>query len=206
VERTPVVLAGRDSVMSLRRIQEEIVALADLEPARWNARHLHVAALLPGRRAARAYRRFAELAERDGCTLSVDVDARPRFWRAGGEPPGAILRAAGLVKCSALDLVALGLGRGAQAIGALRRRMSPSATLVVTDGLRPARALGPWGEIARAPRPIRAARAMGAGDAFSAGVIAELLASRGGARDERLWRRALDRGHRAARAVLVAAT
>jgi sugar/nucleoside kinase (ribokinase family) len=93
----------------------------------------------------------------------------------------------------------MGLGRGAAAVRAIRRRMAPSATLLVTDGPRPAMAVGPWGELERAPRALSGRSALGAGDAFSAAVIAEISGSRAGARDEAFWRRALDRAHAEAR-------
>src|SRR5436190_11900350 len=131
--RTAVVLVGRGSFMSFRAVSDELEALGELLPPRWPARNVHLAALLPGRRAARIHARVVELAARRGATLSIDVNARPRFWRSGSAPPWAILGAADLVKCSVPDLAAIGLGRGARAVRAILRRLSPSATLIVTD-------------------------------------------------------------------------
>jgi sugar/nucleoside kinase (ribokinase family) len=81
--------------------------------------------------------------------------------------------------------------------------LSAAATLLITDGARPARALGPWGQVDSAPDARRRTVAIGAGDAFSAGVIAELCASGIADLDEAFWRRAVARGHAAAREVLV---
>jgi sugar/nucleoside kinase (ribokinase family) len=180
-------------------------------PATWSGAALHVAALEPSRGAALA---LAGLVARVRATrgwLSIDVNARPRAWRGVQRVPAAVralLRRAHLVKASADDLCWMGLVASPpsdRALGRLRERwLGAAATLVVTRGARAAFATGPWGRLRVAGDvvpPERAAHAVGAGDAFMAGLLAALLASGAappGPADGRAWRALLDAAHAAA--------
>ena len=83
-----------------------------------------------------------------------------------------------------------------------RARMREDAVLVQTAGTGAASATGSFGEVARAPRVLEA-DPMGAGDAFSTGLLLELLDAKAGApRDGEFWEKALRRGHAVARAYL----
>ena len=77
----------------------------------------------------------------------VDLNARWHLW-AGRDTRTlhALLREADVVRCSAADLVGLGLDNSQ-----VRAVLRPSATLVLTQGVGAARAIGPFGEIARSP-------------------------------------------------------
>jgi sugar/nucleoside kinase (ribokinase family) len=164
-------------------------------PRGWAARVLLLTGLLPAPEHALVLRRAARAARRQGALVVVDVNARPRLWR-GRDPAAAlaVLAEADVVKASADDLALLGPPR-------LRR----AAVLVTTAGAGPARARGPFGEVARAAGAPLSASPLGAGDAFTAGLLLELLeAAPGGAAagDGALWDRALRRGHALARAHL----
>jgi sugar/nucleoside kinase (ribokinase family) len=101
---------------------------------------------------------------------------------------------ADVVRCSTADLAALGIDEAA-----VRSAMRSDATLVLTNGAGDARAIGPFGEIARAPRAVVTTDPRGAGDAFTAAICAELArAGQYRADDVELWDRVLRRGHAAA--------
>nr|WP_104984860.1 PfkB family carbohydrate kinase [Sorangium cellulosum] len=219
--RTGLVLVaverGEARFVGYRQGELEARALAAALPERWQARVVHFTGIAPVRGATFALARAAARARREGCAVSVDVNARPRMWpRAGNTRPtgrarglpaagdgGAgvrgcfrLLEQADLVKCSAGDLAVLGT-----TARALRERLRAGATLVVTDGARDALVLGPDGERAVAPRPVRALAPTGAGDAFCAGMLAALVwqgRERWG--DAALMLRAVARGHDVARA------
>jgi sugar/nucleoside kinase (ribokinase family) len=82
--------------------------------------------------------------------------------------------------------------------------MRTRSVLVVTDGRKVARAIGPFGTVMRAAsKSVRVHNPIGAGDAFCAGVMARILQARC---DERViltadfWNEALAAGHESARA------
>ncbi|WP_437753803.1 PfkB family carbohydrate kinase [Sorangium sp. So ce1389] len=194
---------GEARFLGYRQGELEARALATALPARWQARVVHFTGIAPVRGAVGALARAAASARREGCAISVDVNARPRMWpRAERAAPGPGVRGcfrlfgqADLVKCSAGDLDVLGT-----TARALRERLRPEATLVVTDGARATRVLGPAGERSVAPRPVRPLDPTGAGDAFCAGMLASLVwQGREGWGDAALMLRAVARGHDVAR-------
>jgi fructokinase len=98
-----------------------------------------------------------------------------------------------VIKASEEDLAAMSLAEPT-----LRSALRPEATLVITAGPRAVRAVGAFSEVSRAPRAVEAASAVGAGDAFTAGVLAELLAA-GDEAGPAFWARAIRRGQALAR-------
>ncbi|WP_437587598.1 carbohydrate kinase family protein [Sorangium sp. So ce1000] len=221
---------GEARFAGYRQGESEARALAAAMPERWQSRVVHFTGIAPVRGASGALARAAASARREGCAVSVDVNARPRMWPRAGRAasvPGAgagaasasdagagagaasasdagagvrgcfrLFRQADLVKCSAGDLDVLGT-----TARALRERLRPEATLVVTDGARETLLLGPGGERAVAPRPVRPVDPTGAGDAFCAGMLASLVwEARARWGDASLMLRAVTRGHDVARA------
>ncbi len=142
--------------------------------------------------AAPLFAACARAARRAGAIVAIDVNARPRLWRAIGAPQRAIalVELADVVKASVDDLAVIGLPPRD-----LAARLRHGATLVVTDGPRPARAIGPFGEVAVAPRRALPSDAAGAGDAFVAGLVRALVASRRAADDDHRWSVALAAAH-----------
>lgn len=131
---------------------------------------------------ASATRRFLELASRAGATVALDLNVRPHLWRGVRAMRAAAAELAGraaLVKGSRADLAALGGD-------AFLRRHARGATVVVTDGARPARATGAHGTVEVSAARARCVDATGAGDAFFAGVLA-VLAARGAAPGSSAW-------------------
>jgi sugar/nucleoside kinase (ribokinase family) len=204
---------GGARFLGYRQREAEARALAEALPGRWRARVVHFSGVAPVRGTLSALRLALARARREGCAVSVDVNARPRMWPAAGRGAAAsaapragfrLAREADLVKCSAGDLAVLGV-----TARALRGEMRPGATLVVTDGARATRVLGPRDERSIVPRPVRVVDPAGAGDAFCAGLLAALLDERAGAlgveealEDAAPVLRAVARGHEVARAWL----
>jgi sugar/nucleoside kinase (ribokinase family) len=182
-------------VVNYRRPEDESVALARAIPDRFEARGVHVGSIIPSRSMVRLLSGVMRQARRDGCLVTLDINARPRLWaNARRASHWAVVGEADVVKCSALDLAVMGIGPEAMA-----SHLRPSATLVITNGAAAARAVGPFGEVVRAPRARRGGGALGAGDAFCAGVIAAILgAGRGHSLDRAQWHEALGEGHREA--------
>ena len=168
---------GEREVVGYRRVEDEIFVAP---PVSARPRLVHFASLTPVLGVARAQRASARtLAARDAI-ITVDLNARPRIWRGAAARVDKCLELvhfADIVKCSADDLVVLGLGEEKRAIAGLLDRMRPEATLLVTRGAGAITARGPFGAIHRDVRVVRGAQETGAGDAFMAGVIAELFDS-----------------------------
>ncbi|WP_437645496.1 PfkB family carbohydrate kinase [Sorangium sp. So ce362] len=199
---------GEARFAGYRQGELEARALAAALPARWQTRVVHFTGIAPVRGAIGALARAAAGARREGCAVSVDINARPRMWPRAGRAaphPGAdagvrgcfrLFAQADVVKCSTGDLDVLGM-----TARALRDRLRPEATLVVTDGARATLVLGPEGERAIAPRPVRPIDPTGAGDAFCAGMLASLVwEEQTRWADPALLLRAVARGHDVARA------
>jgi sugar/nucleoside kinase (ribokinase family) len=186
--RTGLVLVERGErgtrVVGYRREDESAPPLV-----KERARALLVTGVLPGEEQAARFAELAKEARGRGATVVLDLNARPLVWRK--KHAAHALAAAGeacVVKASEDDLETLAIDAGA-----VREAMRSDAVLVVTAGPRAARAMGAFGEITSEPRAIEGASAMGAGDAFTAGMLAALL---GG---EARWDRVLARAHAAAR-------
>jgi sugar/nucleoside kinase (ribokinase family) len=185
--------AGGARFVGYRSADEPAPAL----PEDWSARAVLLAGLMPSPDHARTWCRAAREARDEGARVVVDVNARPRVFR-GRDPSAAlaVLAEADVVKASEGDLAVLAL-RAED----LRDRMRAEAALVITAGPGPARALGKFGEVVRATEGDADGDPLGAGDAFTVGVLlATLRAER--LDDAALWDRALRRGHAVARAHL----
>jgi sugar/nucleoside kinase (ribokinase family) len=162
------------------------------------ARALLLTGILPGAEHARAFAAAARRARAEGALVMVDLNARPRMWR--GRDAGealAVVAEADVVKASVDDAAVLGLG---EPVGALRAILREDAALLLTAGPAGARAVGSFGDIVGATPRLHEGRALGAGDAFTAGAIAALLSARPG--DAAGWARVLAAADEAAAAHL----
>ena len=133
--------------------------------------------------------------------MSLDLNARPRFFRGHGRAiPESLLRSVDLVKCSEGDLRALGIMR----IADLRALCRPDAVVVLTSGATPARAWGAFGEVERSGAVLSGVDPTGAGDVFCAGLLAALMEAKsaGMLGDPGVVARSLDRANEAARRFL----
>jgi len=160
---------------------------------------LHVAALDPDWVDPASYLDLVRRVKEGGGRICVDVNARPRAWRNRRGIPRAmrsLLRLADVVKASTEDLAMLRVGENASEA---RERLGIVGTLVTTDGPGPTRAVGLWGELSLAPPRVKAKRTVGAGDAFCAGMIGEVVAAEA-LDDEPIWRRCVEAGQAQARA------
>lgn len=192
------------SFVSYRDPEGEARALEESLPDHFDARAVHLSSLIPMRGELHLFHRAVTAARREGALLSLDLNARPRFFR--GEPraiPEAIIRAMDVIKGARVDLEVMGLS----SVDALRAHARPDALILSTDGAAPVRAIGPFGVIERAPVPIDGVEPTGAGDAFCAGFLAELMreskASLSDAlKDVASVARSLDRAMEAARELL----
>lgn len=166
--------------------------------AAFHARALLLTGLTPSPQQAESFGTAARAARHHGARVVVDLNARPLLWRGSRATP-AWLGEADVIKASEDDLTAMGLDESA-----LRAAMRATAVLVVTAGPRPARALGSFGEVRRAPTSKARGSAMGAGDAFTAGILDALLRAGDAplSDDGAFWDRALSRGHALARRTL----
>ncbi|MEP7126931.1 MAG: PfkB family carbohydrate kinase [Byssovorax sp.] len=188
---------GERRVVAYRCADEPETAL----PEGFAARLLFLSGILPSPSQRKVWRAAAKDARRRRIPVVIDVNARQRMW-TGVDPASAlrVLRAADVVKCSADDLAALGLGAPDRAVPALRASLRPRATFVLTDGPRPALAIGRFGAVEARCRPARVVDPTGCGDAFSAALLAAMVAAAPGdlARAS-FWSAALRRGHALAR-------
>ena len=145
---------------------------------------------------ARATTRFVRLAKKQGVALLVDLNVRAHLWKSRTAMRTAIAELVGhasLVKGSGPDLAALGGLR-------FLERHAPQATWLLTDASGTARAVGAHGEVAVPALKARCVDATGAGDAFIAGSLAVLLATkalpgRASWSDPQLFAEALRVGH-----------
>jgi sugar/nucleoside kinase (ribokinase family) len=173
-------------------------------PRSWSARVLLLTGVLPSEAQARSFGAAARAARRRRARVVVDLNARPRFWKgrtaAALEAWRAWLGEADVVKASEEDLAILRLPAPT-----LRAWMRERGVLVITAGPRPARAEGPFGCVeVSAPRRTKDASALGAGDAFTAGLLDALLRDDGN--DRAAWEHGLRRGHASARSLLSSAS
>jgi 2-dehydro-3-deoxygluconokinase len=160
-------------------------------PVGWSSQILILSGLSPVISHAAALCKAARAARRQGALVIVDFNASLHVW-VGRDPRTirAVLGEVDAARCSFADLAVLGMDV-ATVRGALRR----SAVLVVSDGARGAVATGPFGEVAFAPRERAPVHPIGAGDAFTAALCAELARpGEPGESPSALWHRALRRG------------
>ena len=188
---------GGRRIVAYRCADEPEATLAD----GFSTRLLFLTGLLPSLSQRRVWRAATSDARRRRIPVVIDVNARQRMW-TGVDPASAlrVLRGADVVKCSADDLAALGLGAPDRAVPALRASLRPRATFVLTDGPRPALAIGRFGAVEARCRPARAVDPTGCGDAFSAALLAAIATA--GPDDlatASFWSAALRRGHALAR-------
>jgi 2-dehydro-3-deoxygluconokinase len=202
--RTSLVLiermAGARRIVGYRSSDEPEAAL----PEGFAARILFLTGLLPSPSQRKIWKAAARDARRRRIPVVIDVNARPRMW-TGVDTGSAlrVLREADVVKCSADDLLALGLGEPDRAVPALRASLRPRATFVLTDGPRPALAIGRFGAVEARCRPARVVDPTGCGDAFSAALLAAMAAAApGDLAKASFWSAALRCGHALARARL----
>ena len=149
-----------------------------------------------------ATHRFLQNARKSGAQVVVDLNVRRHLWKKEAGMRRAIasvLEHAMLVKASSADLLALGVGDETAGL-AWTRKYAKKATIVLTRGKASASAIGRHGTVDVATTPVRCVDATGAGDAFTAGVLASLLAA--GAlpdaaawKSAKMWTRALAVGH-----------
>jgi len=198
---------GERRFLSYRSPDAEAKALRAALPRNFlylSARAVHLSALLPSPEPLRLFRAATRAAR--GASLSLDVNARPRFWRDAKSSDRLaaldLLRAFDWIKASEGDLEVMRLTPAE-----LLEKMKPTAALIVTSGAHPVRAFGPFGTIERALETRIDVDPTGAGDAFCAGLVAELHQSVGaqtkrGPIAKDAVTRAVDRGIEAARAFL----
>jgi 2-dehydro-3-deoxygluconokinase len=172
-------------------------AAPDLAAA-FRARALLLTGVTPSPEQASSFGAAAREARRHGARVMVDLNARPLLWRGRSATPAWLVEA-DVIKASEPDLAAMGIDEAA-----LRALMRASAVLVVTAGPRPARAIGSFGEVRRAPASRAHGSAMGAGDAFAAGLLDAMLRAGDASLEDdgAFWSRALSRGHALARRTL----
>ena len=156
--------------------------------------HLGSGAVEGGALAAAAWT-LLDQARARGVPVSVDLNVRVHRWadRADARRVASDLAArAAVLRASEDDLAAIGLAPDVRALAAL----APGAVAILTRAERGAEALLD-GELLREPaREVDAVDATGAGDAFTAGVIAVLAGQGlpGVPRHRALWEEALRTG------------
>ncbi len=178
---------------------EQVPSVADEEPpfevpASWFAQVVLLSGLSPVVSHAAALCRTARAGRRGGSLVVIDFNASLHAW-AGRDPRTihSVLREVDAARCSIADLAVLGMD-----VATVRTHLRTSAVLVVSDGLGSALATGPFGEVAVVAPELKTLPPLGAGDAFTAGMCAE-LARRGapGESPGARWHRALRRGQSA---------
>ncbi len=176
-----------DGVVHSVAFRETPAALPDA----WSADLLVISGVTPALAPAARLCRDARAVRRRGGMVVVDLNARPELWREhDARVCHALLREAHLVRCSTADAFALWMD-----VATIRGAMNPSGILVITDGPGPARAHGPFGDAIVAPPRTHLGRLRaGAGDAFTASIVAQLVRPTA----QTAWDRALVAAHAAA--------
>ena len=166
-----------------------------------SVRVLHIAALNPITAELQAFATLAAEARGLGAWVLVDANARPLPWRdpldaAGRMALAELARLAHAVKVSDGDLERI----GASVADPLDLFAASGTTTFLTRGGEATLVQGAWGSFERAPPAVELVRSIGAGDAFCAGILANLhdhpttATSRGAA----FWSTVLDAGHASA--------
>jgi fructokinase len=172
---------------------------AKITPAMGKARYLVISttSLLPQARAATE--KLLAAAVKAKAVVMVDLNLRPHLWPDADLMRKAASTLAGhaaVVKGSEKDLAALAGKRGVSWL----EEHAKQATWVLTRGENGAACVGAHGQVNAPTKRVRCIDATGAGDAFTAGVVAVLVragAKPGGPewKDGKLWQRALEIGH-----------
>jgi sugar/nucleoside kinase (ribokinase family) len=202
--RTPLLFAGAADdgsreLVGYRAGSDEVVEPTLRSPL------VHLASLLPARSSQSQLTALALAARARGAFVSLDVNARPFVFRSVRIDRVPLFASVDWIKASHEDLSVLGFGEGLPAIAAMRTRMRPDATLVVTRGEGLVSLHGPHGVADRRVKPVRIVDAMGAGDAFVAGALRVFaMHSKRTRRSEDALLEAVDAGIEEARALLVA--
>jgi len=160
-------------------------------PDAWTSDVLVISGVTPALVPAARFCREARAARRRGAMVVLDLNARREAWREhDGRTTHALIREAHVVRCSASDLLTLWMD-----LATLRRTVRADAIAIVTNGPYAAAAYGPFGDVTVAPpRTQRRPLAAGAGDAFTAAIVAELLRPQAAL----AWDRVLLRAHASA--------
>jgi len=143
--------------------------------------------------------KFISEVEKNKGLVVVDLNIRAHLWsdeKAMKAKAAALVARADVVKASEGDLEALAGKRGISWL----EQNAKGATWVLTRGENGAAAVGEHGQATAPTKRVRCIDATGAGDAFLAGVLAVLVASKakkGDAswKDAKMWTRALEVGH-----------
>lgn len=149
-------------------------AMMRAEPLRGARAVLFGSSALVAEPLATAARALLDAAVAQGIPVAVDLNARPHLW----SDPAALLDAvrrlldvAAVVKASDDDLTALGF---APTLAALRDLARPDALVALTRGEAGWEAACGAQHVAGEAEPVARADATGAGDAFTAGLLAAL--------------------------------
>lgn len=181
------------AAVAYRSIVDEARAWAAALPERFDATIFHVSGLLPSPKLTTALSRAMARARKQGLFVTLDVNVRPKLWTAEAQARvdlRRVFRQADLVKVSEDDLRVLGYAHKKALASVLRAE----SIVVATEGARGATALGPFGEIHAQTEPLTLKSALGAGDAFVAGLLAT-LAKQHNARSVEAMRDALANGN-----------
>lgn len=191
---------GEPSFVPYRSGSAELVLdAAKVGAAMGKARYVVVSStsMLPVARAATE--KLLASAAKAKAVVIVDLNVRPHLWSDAEtmkKATSALVAHAAVVKGSEKDMGALAGKRGISWL----EEHAKSSTWILTRGENGAAAVGAHGQVTAPTKRVRCIDATGAGDAFTAGVVAVLArasAKPGSAdwKDGKLWQRALEIGH-----------
>ncbi len=204
-ERTGITFVRRDargepSFLFYRHHSADVsLQASDLPPSLGGASFLVVtSSAFTTPRLRNTTRALMRQARREGATVVVDLNVRAHLWsdeRTMRLRVAELARHADLLKASDADLAAV-----THEPSYWLRTHAERATWIVTRGHGPASAIGPHGEVELEPALTDVVDATGAGDAFLAGVLAVLVATKarpeaGPWQDAAVFRQALSFGH-----------
>lgn len=146
-----------------------------------------------------ATRAFLQAADKAKAVRVLDLNVRPHLFTdedAMRSDIKELVKSADVVRASEDDLNALAGKRGLTWL----EENAKGAVWVLTRGENGAAALGPHGQVTAPTKRVRCTDATGAGDAFTAGVVAVLVRAgvkpgSAGWKDDKVWTRALEFGH-----------
>jgi fructokinase len=146
-----------------------------------------------------ATEKFLDSVDKAKGTIVVDLNVRAHLWPDVAEMRAAaqkLVARAALVKASERDLSPLAGKRGISWL----EQHAKGATWLLTRGENGAAAVGDHGQATAPTKRVRCIDRAGAGDAFTAGVLAVLVRANvkpktNEWKDGKLWTRALEVGH-----------